>query len=420
VWQGAAGGLLAALATLLLPAPSAVRAQPLAPSAPAAPPAPHTPAPMPRCGEDWVQQVYATRRPSVAQIETSTGLGAGFVFHTDRHLATAFHVIDLGRPVTALLSDGRRLPAQVVAVDPRHDLAILELPVGTGLPVLVPAAGEPRVGDAVMAVGHPYARRRFEPRLQGLLAWSATQGIISARTRWLLQTDAAVNPGNSGGPLFDCQGHLLGVVSAKLRGEGIGFVVPAAQLTALATQIGLQPRYRGKVSFELEAALGFGLRPGSTFIGPVIGTHMVLRDRWTFGVRGDFLFGIVSGDDRPVQGQTLTVDESRTRLNAELDLGYRIQVGAGYLIPSLGGFVGSEDHRRSTLSLVPAMAGCQNGDPGCVLALRKATATQHAVVGGPQFGLQLRFGNALVDYAYQLDARATTTSVHRLLLGFRL
>ncbi|HEY4069196.1 MAG TPA: Do family serine endopeptidase, partial [Burkholderiaceae bacterium] len=147
------------------------------------------------------------------------GLGSGFIISADGLILTNAHVVREAKDVTVKLSDRREFTAKVLGLDPTTDIAVLKIDA-TGLPVV--RLGDARsleVGDPVLAIGAPYG---FEQ--------TATQGIVSAKGRSLpgdavvpfIQTDAAVNPGNSGGPLFDGTGGVVGI-NAQIYSQSGGF-----------------------------------------------------------------------------------------------------------------------------------------------------------------------------------------------------
>ena len=147
------------------------------------------------------------------------GQGSGFIISSDGLILTNAHVVRDAKQVTVKLSDRREFSAQVLGSDPATDIAVLKVDA-KGLPTV--QLGDPKqvqVGDYVLAIGAPYG---FEQ--------TATQGIVSAKGRSLpgdsvvpfIQTDAAVNPGNSGGPLFDASGRVVGV-NAQIYSQSGGF-----------------------------------------------------------------------------------------------------------------------------------------------------------------------------------------------------
>jgi len=157
--------------------------------------------------------------------------GSGFIFDQQGHIVTNNHVVADAERVRVRLVDGREYAAEVVGTDPSTDVALLKVRAGNEerLPVLAFADSDSlRVGDWVLALGNPLG-----------LDFSVTAGIVSARGRQItgrtgaleafIQTDAAVNPGNSGGPLVDLLGRVVGVNTAIVGGPrfvGYGFAVP--------------------------------------------------------------------------------------------------------------------------------------------------------------------------------------------------
>jgi serine protease Do len=161
---------------------------------------------------------------SVFTVETENGLGSGFVAWTDgdaSYLVTANHVVEgqLGTGVT-ISRKGGSWSGEITAVDPKHDLALIRIdakPAGAVPLWQSPGVRVPRTGDQLLLVGSPYG-----------LYGTVTTGIVSRVTRRVIQTDAAANPGNSGGPALDPQGHVVGVLVAG-GGENINFAIPIRQ-----------------------------------------------------------------------------------------------------------------------------------------------------------------------------------------------
>jgi len=170
---------------------------------------------------------FQQRGPRGGQVPFK-GLGSGFIISSDGLILTNAHVVREAKDVTVKLSDRREFSAKVLGSDATTDIAVLRINA-TGLPVV--RLGDPRqleVGDPVLAIGAPYG-----------LEQSATQGIVSAKGRSLpgdntvvpfIQTDAAVNPGNSGGPLFDGSGAVVGInaqIYSQSGGfQGLSFAIP--------------------------------------------------------------------------------------------------------------------------------------------------------------------------------------------------
>ena len=163
---------------------------------------------------------------SVFTVETADGLGAGFagwVANGSLHVVTAAHVVsEVGEHVTLERESGS-WGAEVIGRDVKHDVAVLRvsgMPVGATPLWQNPVRNTPRPGDELLLVGSPFG-----------LGGSITTGVVSAIRPSLIQTDAAANPGNSGGPAVDTHGRVVGVL-VRGGGENVNFAVPIRQLCA--------------------------------------------------------------------------------------------------------------------------------------------------------------------------------------------
>jgi hypothetical protein len=233
-----------------------------------------------RCPKDWPVTTYARVKPSVVRVETGGEFGGGFFFPDACHVATALHVVAAGGTVRTRLADGRVLPATVMGVDKEHDLALLAVAcVQDAVPLR--AASPPQVGAPVMALGFPFAAPRDpDDELFGLFDWSLSTGVVSARNDRYVQTDTALNPGNSGGPLLDCRGDVVGIADAG-RAAGVAFAVTVEPLVALAQQALAQPRsYSGTVTFDLGLGLQFDWRGPDAYQGFSLAGGLWIHDMW--------------------------------------------------------------------------------------------------------------------------------------------
>ncbi len=186
---------------------------------------------------------------------SSAALGSGFVIRADGLIVTNRHVILGARVVRIRLSDSREVAAKILGADAVTDIALLKIDAGR-LPVLRLGSSEAvSVGDAVIAIGNPFG-----------LGQSVSAGIISARARTLeddpyidfLQTDAAINHGNSGGPLLAIDGTVVGVTSAIFSPSGgsvgLGFAIPAETVGAVIGQLEAHGRVeRGYLGISAQA-----------------------------------------------------------------------------------------------------------------------------------------------------------------------
>lgn len=183
--------------------------------------------------------------PQMPREQESQSLGSGFIISADGYIMTNAHVVDSADKITVRLTDKREFSAKVIGVDKRTDVALLKIEA-TGLPTIT--VGDPdklKVGEWVIAIGSPFG---FDS--------SVTAGIVSAKGRSLpqenfvpfIQTDVAVNPGNSGGPLFNMNGEVVGINSqiyTRSGGSmGLSFAIPID----VATQVTDQLRASGKVT----------------------------------------------------------------------------------------------------------------------------------------------------------------------------
>ncbi len=153
------------------------------------------------------------------------GLGSGFIMSKDGYVVTNNHVIDKASDVEIILQNGDKYEAKIVGKDPKTDLAVLKFEPDQEIQeVHFGDSDSLRIGDWVIAIGNPFG-----------LGYTVTAGIVSAKGRSLglgayddfIQTDASLNPGSSGGPLFNLKGEVVGVNTAIVaRGQGIGFAIP--------------------------------------------------------------------------------------------------------------------------------------------------------------------------------------------------
>jgi serine protease Do len=204
-------------------------------------------------------------------------LGSGFIIDAAGLIVTNRHVIVDARSVRVKLADGRYVPAEVVGADATTDIALLRVNAGR-LPALhLESSDRLSIGDPVIAIGNPFG-----------LGQSVTAGILSARARVLeqdpyidfLQTDAAINLGNSGGPLLSTDGAVVGVTTAIISPSGgsvgLGFAIPAETVQSVVAELKAHGRVnRGYLGIEVQAmtpALSQALLGKDSTVGALITT----------------------------------------------------------------------------------------------------------------------------------------------------
>nr|WP_229214812.1 Do family serine endopeptidase [Duganella sp. HH101] len=225
---------------------------------------------LPQPGNPGGRAVPRGRRQAPSDEPVQRGVGSGFILSADGYVMTNAHVVDGADEVFVTLTDKREFKAKVLGADARTDVAVLKIE-GDKLPFLVMGDSDKiRVGEWVIAIGSPFN-----------LENTVTAGIISAKQRdtgdylALIQSDVAVNPGNSGGPLINMRGEVIGINSqiATLSGgsNGISFAVPIDEAIRVSEQLkknGKVTRGRigvqiGEVSKEVAESLGLKSAQGA-------------------------------------------------------------------------------------------------------------------------------------------------------------
>jgi S1-C subfamily serine protease len=309
-WPRRSFGLLCcALWALVAPGASAGEGEPAPPQAPVAVADPAEPSaaaaalagPAPRSGGDADLRAASPAGPdaidawlnSVVVLISGPGWCSGVVIDAAGTVATAYHCVSSGHRLVVRTRDGEELRGRAIAAEPREDLALVSVPELAGRVPPLPLRSAPlRRGERVYGLGHPFAPSADRSAaFEGMLLWSVTEGIVSAVGPRLVQTDAALNPGNSGGPVVDREGQVVGITSRKLGGDNIAFFVPTAQLDAVVAEPRRPSPFGGTVELGLGLAAPFAADTATSTTGRI---GVVLRDRvvlngelrWSSGARG--------------------------------------------------------------------------------------------------------------------------------------
>ena len=297
-------------------------------------------------------EVYATNVESTVGITTSittnywgyqttsAASGSGFVYSADGYILTNYHVIEDSSSITVSFYDGSNANAKLVGYDESNDIAVLKVDAQNLRPVTLGNSDNMNVGDTVLAIGNPL----------GELTFTLTSGIVSALgrqvttstgvTMTLIQTDCAINSGNSGGALFNLYGELIGITNAKYSSnssseasiDNIGFAIPVNQIRGIVDSI-ISKGYYSKpyvgisvtdVSTETQS---YGLPQGAAIKqvvedGPAAQAGLQVNDIIT-KVDGKEIKGsseLVSIVSKSAVGQTLTLTVYRMGAYIELKL----------------------------------------------------------------------------------------------------
>ena len=161
--------------------------------------------------------------------------GSGFIIRQDGYLVTNAHVVNEAERIQVKLADGRRFEGRLVGQDERVDLALVKIEA-TGLPVApLGDSNKLRVGEFVLALGHPFGLEQTVSF--GIVSRKGAPLLVAAPGFDFIQTDAAVNPGNSGGPLVNMSGEVVGINSMAARNGSIGFAIPVNLIKTLLPQL---------------------------------------------------------------------------------------------------------------------------------------------------------------------------------------
>lgn len=182
-------------------------------------------------------------------------IGTGFIINGEGMIATNHHVIANADELTVILASGEEIPVREINSDPDTDLTILKLNRKIQLPgiVTVGNSDDITVGEQVVAIGSPVSRNFAGTVTSGIISGKDREVFIDGTSIKYLQTDAAINEGNSGGPLFNSRGEVIGINTAKMSEDvqGIGFAIPINRLKEKLDYLSTVPLYTGFTAKDL-------------------------------------------------------------------------------------------------------------------------------------------------------------------------
>ena len=195
-----------------------------------------------------LQEIYEKNIPSVVSIschsKSGGSTGTGVILTGQGYIVTNAHVVENAQAVTVQLTDDRTFQASLVGIDKISDLAVLYISADGLTPAVFGDSASLRVGDTVTAIGDPLGVEFRGSFTDGIISAINRDVAVDGRTMNLIQTNAALNSGNSGGPLINCYGQVIGINTMKIGAftdeagvEGLGFAIPSATVKDIVDQI---------------------------------------------------------------------------------------------------------------------------------------------------------------------------------------
>ena len=203
---------------------------------------------IPEGGGMSLQDIYTLNIPSVVSItcqgSRSASSGTGVVLSVDGYIVTNAHVVENAHTYTVQLTDDRTFSARLVGCDDISDLAVLRIDCTDLTPAQFGDSSTLRVGDTVVAIGDPLGAAFRGTYTDGIVSAINRDVDMNGRTMTLIQTNAALNSGNSGGPLINCYGQVIGINTMKIGAftdtagvEGLGFAIPSVQVERVVNDL---------------------------------------------------------------------------------------------------------------------------------------------------------------------------------------
>ncbi len=247
-----------------------------------------------------LQDIYEKNIPSVVSISCTfrggSSTGTGVILTADGYIVTNAHVVESAETIQVLLTGGETLDAALVGADTVSDLAVLWVDREDLIPAELGSAQSLRVGDVVVAIGDPLGISLRGTMTDGIISGINRDIAVDGRTMTLIQTNAALNEGNSGGPLINCYGQVIGINTMKIGDamsasgvEGLGFAIPSETVRDIVNQL-----------------IGQGYVSGRPDLG-IEGTTVTTRQQW-YGLPSGLLITALD-QDSDAYAQGIRVDD---------------------------------------------------------------------------------------------------------------
>ncbi len=218
---------------------------------------------VPEPGAMSLQDIYSQNIGSVVSIISNShgasSTGTGVILSSNGYIVTNAHVVKEALSVSVQLTDDRQFYADIVGCDDISDLAVLRIETEDLIPAQFGDSGSLRVGDTVVAIGDPLGVKFRGTYTDGIVSAINRDVELEGRTMTLIQTNAALNSGNSGGPLINCYGQVIGINTMKIGAftnsagvEGLGFAIPSATVKDIVDQLVNQGYVSGRPSLGIE------------------------------------------------------------------------------------------------------------------------------------------------------------------------
>lgn len=265
-----------------------------------------------------LQEIYVKCIPSVASIITKTrsgtATGTGVIYSENGYIVTNYHVIEGGESYTVQLTDDRVLSATLVGDDPTSDLAVLQVNAADLTSAVFGNSDVLQVGDAVVAIGDPLGVEYRGTMTDGIVSAINRNVSLDGRTMNLIQTNAALNSGNSGGPLINSLGQVIGINTVKIGAfadkagvEGLGFAIPSTVVKDIVDQI-----------------ISQGYVSGRPYLGITGENLSIFYQRYYRLPDGMYISAVAEGSNAAAAGITagdilLSIDDTRVYTQSDLD-----------------------------------------------------------------------------------------------------